>query len=195
MEELYSLDPETLAARLLALVGEGTWPPVHEAIEMARTRHAGQLRKEGAPFLAHPLRVALLLAEVGGIHDAAMLCAALLHDILEDTDTTADEIHARFGSKVADLVRSMTLPPLREGQSKGERDRAHFEGLAWEGRDPQILRSADRLDNIRSLGKTMPPERKEEYLRDTRNGLLPLTLATNTALYHALAEALERAGG
>jgi len=194
MEDLYRLDAEALEQRLLDQVGAGTWPPVHRAAELARAHHAGQERKDGSVFVCHPLRTALLLLEVGGVQDPNMLCAALLHDIAEDTHLSCDDLLGDFGSKVADLVRCLTLPPYREGEDKSARDVAHFQHLAWEGRDPQLLRTADRLDNIRTLGDTVPPARREAYLRDTRAHLLPLTLASNTALYHALNQALAEQG-
>ncbi len=194
MEDLYQLDSEQLKSRLLDKVGDGTWPPVHKAAELAVEKHGGQRRKDGTDFVGHPLRTALLLLEVGGVHDPNMLCAALLHDTVEDTDLSCDDLLGEFGSKVSDLVRSLTLEPYQEGQDKSARDVAHFQSLAWEGRDPQLLRTADRLDNIRTLGEAVPADRREAYLRDTRAHLLPLTLASNTALYHALNLALTDQG-
>jgi (p)ppGpp synthase/HD superfamily hydrolase len=194
MEDLYRLDPEQLEKRLLDKVGDGTWPPVHRAAALAKEKHAGQQRKDGSDFVGHPMRTALLLLEVGGVQDPNMLCAALLHDVVEDTDLSCDDLLGEFGSKVSDLVRALTLEPYQEGEDKSARDVAHFEHLAWEGRDPQLLRTADRLDNIRTLSADMPAERREAYLRDTRKHLLPLTLASNTGLYHALNLALADQG-
>ncbi|MBC8329132.1 MAG: HD domain-containing protein [Planctomycetes bacterium] len=194
MEDLYHLSPDQLERRLIDKVGDGTWPPVHKAVAVARDKHRGQQRKDGSDFVGHPLRTALLLLEVAGVQDPNMLCAAVLHDVVEDTDASCDDLLEEFGSKVADLVRILTLEPYQDGQDKSARDVAHFQHLAWEGRDPQLLRTADRLDNIRSLGDTVPPARREAYLRDTRDHLLPLTLASNTALYHALNLALADQG-
>ncbi len=194
MEDLYQLSSEQLEQRLLDKTGDGTWPPVHKAAELARTQHAGQKRKDGGDFVCHPFRTALLLLEVGGVQDPNMLCAALLHDVAEDTEMSCDDLLGEFGSKVAEMVRTLTLPPYQEGEDKSARDVAHFQHLAWEGRDPQLLRTADRLDNIRTLGDTVPEQRREAYLRDTRAHLLPLTLASNTALYHALNLALADQG-
>lgn len=193
-EDIRSLDAETLAARLLENVGSDHWPPVHTAIEWAMERHAGQVRRDGTDFRCHPLRVAVLLNELADQTDPNVLCAGLLHDLLEDTDTQVDEINATFGSKVGDFVRALTLKDPRAGQTKLQRNMAHFEGLRWEGRDAQIVRSADRLDNLKTLDAIDDYDRREDYLKESREGLLPLTLACNTSLYHALKDTLDAAG-
>lgn len=193
-EDIRSLDAEALAARLLENVGSDHWPPVHTAIEWTMERHAGQVRRDGTDFRCHPLRVAVILHEIADQTDPNVLCAGLLHDLLEDTDTQVDEINATFGSKVGDFVRALTLKDPRPGQTKLQRNMAHFEGLRWEGRDAQIIRSADRLDNLKTLDAIDDYDRRDDYLKECREGLLPLTLACNTALYHALNDTLEAAG-
>jgi GTP pyrophosphokinase len=193
-EDIRSLDAEALAARLLENVGSDHWPPVHTAIEWTMERHAGQVRRDGTDFRCHPLRVAVILHEIADQTDPNVLCAGLLHDLLEDTDTQVDEINATFGSKVGDFVRALTLKDPRPGQTKLQRNMAHFEGLRWEGRDAQIIRSADRLDNLKTLDAIDDYDRRDDYLKESREGLLPLTLACNTALYHALNDTLEAAG-
>lgn len=194
MEDLYRLTAAELEQRLLDKVGSRTWPPVHRALAVAKEQHAGQKRKDGSEFLGHPLRTALLLLEVGRIQDPNMLCAALLHDVVEDGELSCDDLLGEFGSKVAELVRALTLPPPQPSEDKSARDVDHFQHLAWEGRDPQLLRTADRLDNIRTLGNAVDSARRAAYLRDTRCHLLPLSLATNTALYHTLNQVLADQG-
>ena len=192
MEELYTLDAEALAARLIDAVGANTWPPVHEAVALVQERHAGQKRKCGGDFVCHPLRVALLLLEVAEQKGVDVLCAGLLHDMVEDTDTQLAEISERFGNKVEDIVHSLTLPELAEGQSKFELNMKHFETLRWADRDTQIVKSADRLDNLLTLSSGFSEQRRLEYLQESREGLLPLTLAVNTALFHALEDAISK---
>ena len=194
MKDLYTLSAVQLEQRIINHVGESTCPPVHKAVALAREKHLGQFRKDGSDYITHPLRVCLLLFEVGGLDSPDLLCAALLHDVVEDTDTMVEELTGDYGSKVSDLVRSVTLADLRKGQSRSERDRAHFSSLSWEGRDAQILRSADRLDNISDMDDNFPKNRRKEYLQDTRDGLLPLTLSCNTGLFHALDQALTGKG-
>lgn len=190
MQDLYSLDADALSARLLAHArGQAA---VAKALDFARARHAGQKRGGGGDYLCHPLRVALLLWETGGVKDPNMIAAALLHDTVEDGGADPFDIEDAFGHKIGDLVRAMTLPPLNPGESKHQRALRYFEHLAWEGRDPQVLRSADRLDNLHTLDGVLGPEREAEYLQESRELLLPYTLACNTALYHALSEAIAR---
>jgi GTP diphosphokinase / guanosine-3',5'-bis(diphosphate) 3'-diphosphatase len=193
LQELYTLDADALRKRLLDSVGTGTWPPVHTAVEWVIEKHQGQTRLDGTDFACHPLRVALILHELGGQSGADVLCAGLLHDVVEDTETTLDQVSETFGGKVGDLVRAMTLLEPTEGKTKYDRNLAHFESLRWDGRDAQIVRSADRLDNVRTIVDVPLYDRREEFIRETEEGLVPLALATNTAIYHALVEALEKA--
>ena len=194
MQELYSLAVSELEKRLLDQV-EGSWPPIDKAVEMAKAAHQGQVRKgSGEPFLAHLLRTALLLLEVADQkHNAAVVCAGLLHDAAEDTDLSVDEVEDALGPQVGEMVRALTHPPRNQRESTHTRNLRHLETLRWAGRDAQIVKSADRLDNILSTEGAFTPERWEEYLQETEEGVLPLTLASNTALYHALNDALTAA--
>ncbi len=194
MKELYQLSIEELEQRLLDQAGS-TWPPIDKALEMAKAAHQGQERKgSGEPYIAHPLRTALLLLEVAEQkHNAAVVCAGLVHDVVEDTKLSANDVEDELGPQVGDLVRALTLPPRRDGESKFDRNMRYLENLRWEGRDVHIVKSADRLDNIFTMEGAFTPERRAEYLRETEEGVLPLTLACNTALYHALNNALAEA--
>ena len=111
--------------------------------------------------------------------------------MIEDTNTSEEDIAEVFGTKVADMVRALTLTEVPEGKTKLERNMSHFDSLSWAGRDAQIIRSADRLDNLRTLDSIPDYGRREEYIKETEEGLVPLTLATNTALYHAILAAIE----
>ncbi|MDA0667343.1 MAG: HD domain-containing protein [Planctomycetota bacterium] len=191
MKAIYTLSVEELEKRLLDQVGS-TWPPIDKAVAMAKSAHDGQVRKgSGEPYVAHSLRTALWLLEVAEQkHNPAVICAGLLHDVAEDTEVTANDVEDSIGSKVGDLVRALTHPDLKEGESEYARNMRHLEGLRWEGRDAHIVKSADRLDNILTMEGAFTAERREEYLKETEDGVLPLTLASNTALYHALKDAL-----
>lgn len=194
-KDMYELDPVALGRRLISHVGMDTWPPVHDALEMAVALHGSQPRKgtRGEPASAHAIRAALILREVAEQKAPAMLCAALLHDAVEDAGADLGEIEDRFGAQTGDLVRALTYPPLRAGESRFARNVRYFEALRWEGRDAQIAKSADRLDNVLTMEGAFEPARAREYLRESREGLLPLTLACNTALYHALDRAIAEA--
>lgn len=191
MQEIYSLPLEELEKRLLDQVGS-TWPPVDKALEMAKVAHEGQVRKgSGEPYATHLVRTALLLLEVAEQkHNPTVLCAGLLHDVAEDTKVGANDVEDEISPQVGDMVRALTHPERKEGESKFERNMRHLENLRWDGRDAHIVKSADRLDNILTMDGAFTPERRAEYLKETEEGVLPLTLASNTALYHALKDAL-----
>ena len=191
MQEIYALPLEELEKRLLDQVGS-TWPPVDKALEMAKASHEGQVRKgSGEPYVNHLVRTALLLLEVAEQkHNPTVLCAGLLHDVAEDTKISANDVEDEISPQVGDMVRALTHPELKEGESKFERNMRHLENLRWDGRDTHIVKSADRLDNILTMDGAFTPERRAEYLKETEEGVLPLTLASNTALYHALKDAL-----
>ncbi|PCJ54531.1 MAG: hypothetical protein COA70_05265 [Planctomycetota bacterium] len=194
MQEIYTLTVEELEKRLLDQVGS-TWPPIDKALEMAKSAHEGQVRKgSGEPYVAHTLRTALWLLEIAEQKpNAAVICAGLLHDVAEDTELTANDVEDDLSPQVGDLVRALTHPDLKDGETKFERNMRHLDGLRWEGRDAHIVKSADRLDNILTMDGAFTPERREEYIKETEDGVLPLTLASNTALYHALKDALAAA--
>src|SRR5262249_21539101 len=81
-----------------------------EALAFSAERHRDQRRKgaDASPYINHPIEVAQLLAGVGGVTDTATLMAAVLHDTIEDTETTAEEIQTRFGAEVRGLVEEVT---------------------------------------------------------------------------------------
>lgn len=83
-----------------------TW---QQATSLAARAHRGQMRKDGhTPYVAHCFRVAMIIRDIFGFDDEATLCAALLHDTIEDTTVDYDEINEHFGTDVADLVAAMT---------------------------------------------------------------------------------------
>ena len=103
---LMQLDETALRERLLAACGQDE--KVVEAVRLASDVHVDSARDEGTPYIRHPLRVALLLAEGLKLHDPELICAALLHDVLEDSpDISADTLGAQFGRGVAALVNFM----------------------------------------------------------------------------------------
>ncbi|MDP6962646.1 MAG: HD domain-containing protein [Planctomycetota bacterium] len=193
MHEIYSLNPEQLEQRLRELTASMTWPSAERAIEMAQQAHEGQIRRGSKlPYIVHPIRVALLLLEVAEQSNAAVICAAILHDVLEDSNIPEDEIEDIFGSQVLDMVVALTHPQNKDGESNFERNKRMFENMRWADRDVQIIKSADRLDNLTTAHEAMGKDRLQEYLFESREMLLPLTLASNTALYHALNAAIQK---
>ena len=193
MQELYSLSLEELDSQIRAETASMSWPSVQEALDLAYKAHEGQMRTASErPYIVHPIRVALILLRVAEQKNPAIICAGLLHDVLEDSDVSEEEIERKFGSQVLDLVLSLTHPLLKEGETKFERNKKMFENMRWHGRDTHIIKSADRLDNLFTATQAIKSARLNEYLIESEEYLLPLTLASNTALYHALNEAIQK---
>ena len=145
-----------------------------EAYDFAIAAHEGQMRKSGEPFVHHPIEVALILAE---LHmDTATLKAALLHDTVEDSEVTIDEVRKRFGAEVAELVDGVTklgkieFESLSEAQSNNLRKM-----LIAMAKDIRVIliKLADRLHNMRTLS-ALPEERRIEKARETMEIYAPL---------------------
>lgn len=146
------------------------------AFEFAYRLHEGQYRKSGEPYICHPVAVAGLLRDLGG--GAAMIAAGFLHDVVEDTDVTLEEIEQRFGAEVARLVEGVTkLSKFSENfSSKTERQaeniRRMFVAMAKDIR-VIVVKLADRLHNMRTL-EHLPDEKRRRIAQETREIFAPL---------------------
>ncbi|XP_034049287.1 guanosine-3',5'-bis(diphosphate) 3'-pyrophosphohydrolase MESH1 [Thalassophryne amazonica] len=137
-----------------------------ETVNFAAEKHRNQRRKdaEGTPYINHPIGVARILSHEGGITDIEVLQAALLHDTVEDTDTTPTELESMFGLTVTRIVCEVTddktLP-------KQERKRLQVEHAAQCSRQAKLVKLADKLYNLRDLNRCTPvgwtSERVQEY--------------------------------
>lgn len=141
---------------------------IQKAYEIASNAHRGQLRKSGEPYIIHPLCVAIILAELE--LDKESIIAGLLHDVVEDTVLTGDELKAQFGEEVALLVDGVTkLTQLSWDMDKvevqAENLRKMFLAMAKDIR-VILIKLADRLHNMRTL-KYMTPEKQKEKARET----------------------------
>ena len=154
--------------------------PIDRAYEVAAHWHAGQMRKSGDPYITHPLAVTTILAELGMNTDT--LCAALLHDTVEDTAYTLDELRTEFGDEVAALVDGVTkLERVKYGEAaEAETVRKMVVAMA---RDIRVLviKLADRLHNMRTL-RYLPREKQERKSREVLEIFAPLAhrLGMNT---------------
>ena len=153
---------------------------IERAYEMAATMHAGQARDSGDPYITHPLAVATILAELGMPHD--VICAALLHDTVEDTAYTIDELRTDFGDDIAALVDGVTkLDKVKYGDAaQAESVRKMVVAMS---RDIRVLviKLADRLHNMRTL-RYLPRDKQERKSRETLEIFAPLAhrLGMNT---------------
>ncbi len=148
---------------------------IEKAYRIAKKQHEGQLRKSGEPYIIHPLRVAIILAELE--MDKESIIAGILHDVVEDTDMTLEDVEREFGSDVALLVDGVTkLTRLSWDADKteiqAENLRKMFLAMAKDIR-VIIIKLADRLHNMRTL-QYMKPEKQKEKSRETLEIFAPL---------------------
>ena len=137
-----------------------------EAASFAAQKHRDQRRKdaEASPYINHPLAVARVLAAEAGVSDEELLVAALLHDTVEDTKTTLDELEQSFGETVAKLVAEVTDD---KGLRKAVRKELQVTRAAGSSDRAKQLKIADKICNVRDIAGSPPrwaPPRKTEYL-------------------------------
>ncbi len=142
-----------------------------KAYKLAKERHGKQKRKTGESYVVHPINVALILAELG--MDAETIVAALLHDILEDTSTSYDEIRKEFGESVASLVEGVTK--IGKIKYKSDQVENYRKLILATAKDPRviILKLADRLDNMRTLW-VFREEKRKRIAKETLEIFVPL---------------------
>ncbi len=132
-----------------------------EAASFAARKHTGQRRKgdDAAPYINHPLDVANLLANVGKIEDYDVLIAALLHDTIEDTETTEKEITEKFGATVCDYVLEVTDD---KSLPKAERKQLQIEHSAHISKGAKSIKLGDKISNIRDVTENPPADWNEQ---------------------------------
>lgn len=158
---------------------------VKSAYTVAESAHKGQTRDEGTPYIIHPLRVAISLVDELDIHSPDLVCAALLHDVIEDSPTTREEIAESFGEEVAHIVWLLTK---FEDVSLADYLSA-IEDAAETG--APVVKLCDRLDNLRSLAHSPKLEKKYRYIRTTEFFYLPMASRTNAYLHEEINRLLE----
>ncbi|MBQ3948606.1 MAG: bifunctional (p)ppGpp synthetase/guanosine-3',5'-bis(diphosphate) 3'-pyrophosphohydrolase [Ruminococcus sp.] len=144
------------------------------AYEFAAKAHEGQKRSSGQAYIIHPLAVAYILLEFG--MDTDTICAALLHDVVEDTDATLDDLKKRFGQDVAMLVDGVTklgkMPVFTKEEQQAENIRKILLAMSQDIR-VMIIKLADRLHNMRTL-KYRPIEKQRNTALETMNIYAPI---------------------
>jgi GTP pyrophosphokinase len=148
---------------------------INAAYVMAMQAHGAQVRDNGDPYITHPLAVADILA--GYRLDTASIATALLHDVIEDTPVTMAEIEKRFGAEIAGLVDGVTKLTRLELQSDRTKQAENFGKLVLAmSRDIRVLlvKLADRLHNMRTLGGMAQAERRQRIARETMEIYAPL---------------------
>ena len=147
---------------------------IGKAFDIAQRLHEGQLRKSGEPYFIHPINVAYILAEMG--MDEATIVGGLLHDVVEDTDYTREQLVADFNEEIAILVDGVTKLGTIKFESKEEIQAENFRKMFLAmSKDIRVLiiKLADRLHNMRTMGY-MKPEKIVEKCNETLDIYAPL---------------------
>ena len=138
-----------------------------KALSFAARKHRDQRRKdvEASPYINHPIELADVLVNEAGITDVDVLCAALLHDTIEDTKTTAKELEREFGPEIASIVVELTDNKML---GKGTRKRMQIAHAANASRQAKLVKLADKICNLRDLNARPPanwdlPRRREYF--------------------------------
>jgi guanosine-3',5'-bis(diphosphate) 3'-pyrophosphohydrolase len=136
------------------------------ALEFAAIKHKDQRRKDAgaSPYINHPIALAKLLSIEAGITDYKVICAALLHDTVEDTETTAEELLANFGKGITRIVLEVTDD---KSLPKEKRKRLQIEHAQHASRQAKLVKLADKIANLRDIAASPPTgwhtRRKQEY--------------------------------
>ncbi len=137
------------------------------AVDFAANKHRDQRRKDihTSPYINHPIRVAHILSDIGMVNDVEVLMSAVLHDTVEDTETTLNEIEDIFGKKVAEIVAAVTDDKTL---SKAERKKLQLEHASTISAEGALVKIADKISNITDIANNPPEgwsdERRREYL-------------------------------
>jgi GTP diphosphokinase / guanosine-3',5'-bis(diphosphate) 3'-diphosphatase len=159
------VDFERRAEDLAARLGPADGVLVRRAFRLALSAHAGQRRRHGAPYIEHPVDVAWIAFERFGMRGGAVLAAALLHDVLEDTAVTD---LAEVPDRTVELVRLLTDPcPDMTSAERAERYRE-----IWRDPEATLLKASDRLSNLADALRQHDPRFRARYAARTRRELL-----------------------
>lgn len=136
-----------------------------KAVAFAAEKHRNQRRKDAdaSPYINHPIALANVLANEGGVVDATILCAAVLHDTIEDTETTADELRQQFGDKVTSIVLEVTDDKALAKEVRKEEQVRHAPHISTEAK---LVKLADKICNLRDILASPP----EDWSADRKQG-------------------------
>ncbi len=148
---------------------------INQAFEFARAAHAGIRRRSGEPYIMHPIAVATIVSQEIGLGSTS-ICAALLHDVVEDTDYTIEDIEQRFGKKIATIVDGLTKISGGIFGDHASAQAENFRKLLLTMSDDirvVLIKMADRLHNLRTLA-SMPPQKQYKIAGETLYIYAPL---------------------
>jgi len=165
------------------------------AFGIATRAHIGQFRDENKsePYINHPLRVALILTEELHKYDVDLVCAALLHDVIEMGDQyksiTEDHIRKESGDVIYSMVRALTKPKMIPGQREKLLDE-HFQSIKSASEAIRYIKLADELDNMRSLKNSSHKDKVLRYKQDAQKYIVPIAEHTDERLLFKLSIAI-----
>jgi guanosine-3',5'-bis(diphosphate) 3'-pyrophosphohydrolase len=166
-------DADTAIAAASKILPADTAADVRRAIRFAEDKHGTQTRPTGAPYLEHLLEALEILVRGAHVHDRDVLVAALLHDVLEDTDCPSAEITSNFGPHVTELVTWATIPPAKRGEDPRAVKERHLAHLAEAPDDAKLVKLADRASNVQTL-RNLRPDKQRQYYAQTVRFIMPL---------------------
>lgn len=185
-------------------MSKSAFPRLHKAIKLAVKGHNKQDRdgESALPYVTHPVDVLSLVRYEAGVTDEDVLCAAVLHDTLEETDLKADKIEDKFGDRVAELVKELTreepdeatmqLPEdevwkIRDGMMMAEIDRMSH--------DAKVIKLADRCSNLRNAFKSKSGAKLARYIDQSRRILEHIDREVSPPLWDCINQMVEDGGG
>ncbi len=145
----------TPADLLVPEITPAAFGEILDALQFAAHKHRDQRRKdpEASPYINHPIALANILWREGDVHEPLVICAALLHDTIEDTDTTEEELVVRFGPAVAGIVAEVTDD---KSLDKATRKRLQVEHAEFLSREAKLVKLADKIANLRDVAVSPP---------------------------------------
>ena len=159
---------------LRRLLPAATCDAVARAVEFALRFHGDQRRPTGAPYAEHLLEAVEVLVRGAGVSDQDVLCAAVLHDVVEDTPCTIGDVRSAFGDRVADMVGWVTKPDPADGADKTSAKEAYLRSLADAPDDAILVKLADRASNVQTLRNLPSAPKQREYYAQTVRYIMPL---------------------
>ena len=177
--------------QLRSLLPAATSDAVGKAAAFAVRFHGDQKRPTGAPYVEHLLEALEVLVRGAGVSDPDVLCAAVLHDVVEDTPCTIADVRAAFGDRIADTVGWVTIPAADDADKKAVKE-AYLKGLAGAPDDAILVKLADRASNVQTLRNLRLPKQREYYAQ-TVAYIMPLAASRGWwALWYASWEEAHR---
>jgi guanosine-3',5'-bis(diphosphate) 3'-pyrophosphohydrolase len=166
---------ENLVTQIKTYNPDASTDVIARAVDFAKLKHEGQIRASGEPYYTHPVEVASLLADMK--MDVATIVTAILHDTLEDTETSFEELKKQFGEEVANLVNGVSKLSRIEGQTVEGKQAENFRKLVLAMSDDirvLLVKLADRLHNMRTIEGIGKPEKRRRIARETLEIYVPL---------------------